>query len=584
MGGDGKEVHNHDSKYNLLDEPWIGVTYLDGTVREISLKGMLLESQKIGELSGDMPQQVLPLLRLGLAVLYKSYGLQFRALGERNDHSDLLGLWKAIWQSGHFDAEIINDYLDSVHDRFFLFDPTHPFYQTPGLTYSSDKKEYDDIGELIADVPKPKKFLFSMRSRNNLQSISLAEAARWLVFLQAYDTAGIKSPVVGETHIQGNKVYPPKAKVGTGWLGALGGVYLEGESLFKTLMLNWCLFNPRMVSSQPWFGNTKDCAPWERDPDGPDMIPDYRLSGPVDLLTLQSRRIRLVFNESYTRVCGIINCYGDAISADNMDDLEFMTAWRDGSEQLRKKLGLPTPPHMPVRFASSKAIWRQLLPLISVQSHSGRAGDDTRPGVIKWVEELQEADCLGDQGGVLKVACIHTQSMTYGTQSSVYDDAIDDSLDANLQLLKHDAPAVDAVTEVIGHTEDSVKALSTLVLQLEASSGSKAAGDRLYAASDRIKERAYADLDELFRAKIANFDPSIGVEAYKNQWCLDVHKILLRIGSNYMEQSQAPTFIPLGEGVKAPQQIFDKFRWKLNDNLGDLDIQKNMILNEEEAQ
>lgn len=583
MDGDGKGVSASEPQFNLLDEPWIGVTYLDGTVREVSLKDVLLEAHEICEISGDMPQQVLPLLRLGLAVLYRAYGQRFRALGERNNHSDLLKLWKAIWQSGHFDEAVIGEYLDSQHDRFYLFDSTHPFFQTPGLTYSSEKKEYDDIGELIADVPKPKKFLFSMRTRNNLESVSLPEAARWLVFLQAYDTAGIKSPVDGETHILHSKVYPPKSKVGTGWLGAVGGVYLEGESLFKTLMLNWCFFNPRAASTRPWFGNTEDLAPWEREPDGPDMEPDYRLSGPVDLLTMQSRRIRLVPDETRTRVCGIVKCYGDAISADNMDDLESMTAWREGSEQLREKLGLPAPPYMPVTFTSGKAIWRQLQPLISVQGDAG-PGDDTRPGVIKWVEELQDADCLEDQGGVLSVARVHTQSMTYGTQNSVYDDAIDDSLDANLQLLKHDAPAVDVVTDAIALTEESVKALSNMVVQLGACSGSKAEGNRLYATSDRIKERAYADLDELFRTKIANFDSSISVEVYRNQWYLDVHKALLRIGGEYMDQSQAPTFMPKGKAMSAPQQIFDRFRWRLNKNLGGLDIQKETAPIEQEVQ
>ena len=280
--------------FNLLEEPWIRVPYLEGRVGLVSLRDLLVEAHRIREISSDMPQQTLPLLRTVEAVLYLAYAQRYQPLIGDDNPTALLQLWWTLWQTGQFDSQVIDDYFERYHDRFDLFDSEHPFYQTPGLTYTSDDKEYDSIGELQADVPKPKKFLFTMRAKNDLDSLTLPEAARWLVFLQAYDPAGIKSPVDGETHVRNNKVYPPKSKVGTGWLGALGNVYLEQDNLFSTLMLNWCLINPRGRGDDDiWFGKPGDLAPWEREPAGPDMNPDYQPTGIVDMLTLQSRRVSI---------------------------------------------------------------------------------------------------------------------------------------------------------------------------------------------------------------------------------------------------------------------------------------------------
>ena len=571
--------------FNLLDKPWIRVTYLEGRVDLVSLRDLLVEAHRIREISSDMPQQTLPILRMAEAVLYQAYAQRYRPMIGDDNPTALLQLWWTLWQTGQFDPQVIDDYLERYHDRFDLFDAEHPFYQTPGLTYSSEDKEYDSIGELQADVPKPKKFLFSMRAKNDLDSLTLPEAARWLIFLQAYDPAGIKSPVDGETHVRNNKVYPPKSKVGTGWLGALGNVYLEQDNLFATLMLNWCLINPRGRGDDDiWFGKPGDLAPWEREPAGPDMNPDYHPKGIVDMLTLQSRRVRLIPDGSGSRVVGIIVCYGDVISADNMDVYEPMTAWRYGSENLRKKLGLPTAPRMPVTFTSDKAIWRQLQPLISAGSNGAGQTDDTRPSVIRWVETLLNwnQDDAGSKK-VLQMARIHTQSMIYGPQNSFFLDAIDDSLDANLQLLHLDAAAVDVVVQVVERTEDSVKALGSMVAQLNQSAGDKAQKDRFYAAIARVKERAYASLDQLFRQRIAEFGPSEDIEHYRNDWFQAVHRDLVGVAGEYRDQSPAPSFLPKANGARSAEPIFDRFLYQLNKYLGPLPSREDEAASEKEV-
>ena len=263
MASESVEPH-----FNLATDPWIPVIYQDGTCREVSIQTVFEDAEQIREVSGDSPQQVLPMLRLLLAILH----MQLSQGGTKSE-DDLLDWWEDTWESGHFDLDGILAYLASAKDRFDLFDPSHPFYQVAGLEYAG--KDPDGVDELVADVPKSDKFLFSLRSKGRIDGLTFAEASRWLVFQQAYATAGIKTPVKGNTHVKSGKVYPPKGAVGTGMLGAEGGVFLEGANLFETLMLNLVLFD-NARGEKPIVGCEEDVPSWERD----EISPDYRIPAP----------------------------------------------------------------------------------------------------------------------------------------------------------------------------------------------------------------------------------------------------------------------------------------------------------------
>lgn len=592
----GEAAEEGRPKYNLLEEPWINVIDTDGCAGAVSLRDVLVNAHKIKKFANDMPNQDLPLLRLLVAILYRAYGRNYGHGSREVNISDLRKLWKKEWQAGHFNTQIILDYFNQFYDRFNLFDAKYPFYQTPELSYPA-KKEFDSVGELEGDVPKADKFVFSMRPRNDLKKLSSAEAARWLLFFQAFDIAGNKSPVVGETHVTSGKVVAPKSKVQTGWLGALGCVYLEQDSLFRTLMLNWCLFNPyRRTREDIWFGNPQDRPAWEREPAGPDLNDHYHLSGIVDLLTLQSRRVRLIPDQSGRNVIGVISCYGDVIQAHNMDSLEPMSAWRYGTEKKRKELQLPTLPRVPVTFTADKAIWRQLQPLISVGNNGAGESEDTRPGVIKWLEYLLVNGCLGDEtsGSVLKLARIHTQAMTYGQYQANYVDSVDDYLDASVQLFRLDSAAVDVIVNAVEQTEKSIDALAKMAGCLEESSGNQANEDsvtksqqkRYKIASEAVKERAYESLDSLFRERISDYTPVMDIEDYRQEWYDAIHHNLIEIGWECRKNASAPSFASKyirssskktkGERKKkktvslSAAVLFMQFKHKLNVYLGPL--------------
>lgn len=546
-----------DNIFSLLDEPWVQVVYLNGRPDEISLRQVFSDAPDIKELSGDIPQQKLPLIRLFLAILYRAY-----RVGGINEEQ-MRELWKEIFSSEHFDMDIVDRYLDKWEDRFFLIGE-RPFFQIPDLEYVG-AKPYSPVSGMIADVPKLNKYLFSMRSMEATDSISFAEAGRWLAFMQAFDTAGIKTPVKGNTHVNKGKVYAPKGMLGTGWLGGIGGLYAEGKNFFETLMLNWVLYDMKYDSERyRLFGNEQDIPVWEQDEvSSSDLDNQSTFAGPVQAMTWQSRRLRLVPNEEGTRIVGVVSCYGDVVAPYNTDGFEKMTAWRKSIPQ-QKKLGLPAPPHMPVMHDASKALWRGLEPILCVKDDS-----DFRPGLVRWLEEIR-TEMLDSGDHVLNLVTLHAQGMTYGTQSSVFETGIDDTLSLNTVMFRHDYAGIAAVVDAVKCTDNAVQALVQFVRNLRTSAGDKSKSTE---TAEQIRESVYADLDGLFRDRLAAFDESNDPIEYSNDWKDEVHHRLLEAGQSYLEQSPVPVFDEHEAGVMgvmnaARAQLL--FRSKLNKELGSL--------------
>ena len=520
--------------FNLIDEPWIDVVLLDGSPAELSLRDVLLRAREVRELAGEVPQMAIALLRLLLAVLYRAYDAPGPARDELED------LWEHVWEQQGFDEEVLEEYFESVHPRFDLFGD-EPFYQTAGLSYGDG--HYDPVSEIMPDVPKPEKYLFSLRARQCVTSLALDEAARYLVLTQAYDPAGIKSPVQGNTHVNKGKVYAPKGAVGTGWCGAIGGVYLEGGNLFQTLALNWVLYDP-LTGRGNVLGIEGDLPPWERPPHGPDLE-ERAPVGPVDLLTWQSRRIRLVADEDGRRVVGAVLCYGDITTAVDKQDREMMSAWR-GSEQQKKRLGTVHTPLMPLTHQPSRALWRGLPALVaSGQVDATGTALETRPGVVRWAESLSVSRGLLPAG--FPVA-IHAQGMSYGTQSSVFEDGIDDRIDMSLVLLRHDGEAQRVVVDMVARAEEAVRLLVRFVQNVEVASGDK----RRYASMtdgaatavrEGVRERAYDELDGLFRRRIARLGPDADLFAYGDEWRRETFGVLWSIAQSYLASSGIPLFV-----------------------------------------
>src|SRR5699024_12509737 len=64
-------------------------------------------------------------------------------------------------------------------------------------------------------------------------NVSLHDALT-ILHAQAFDTAGIKTGVVGHPRMKNNRVYPE----GVSWTGQLGCLYISGATLLTTLLTN----------------------------------------------------------------------------------------------------------------------------------------------------------------------------------------------------------------------------------------------------------------------------------------------------------------------------------------------------------
>ena len=197
-------------RFDLLEQSWIQAVDLAGCACELSVREVLARAQEISCLSGELPTQSFAILRLLLAIVRRSLG-----------HKPGTGAqtWGALWREDRLPMNDITAYLDRYRDRFDLFDPHAPFFHVPDLRSSND--EVEPLDKLIADVPNGEKY-FTTRAGASVECIEFAEAARWLVHVQAFDPSGIKTGAVGDTRVKGGKGYP----IGVAWTGCLGGVFL----------------------------------------------------------------------------------------------------------------------------------------------------------------------------------------------------------------------------------------------------------------------------------------------------------------------------------------------------------------------
>ena len=219
-----------EAEYNLLEEEWIPVIYDDGSYRAVSLKKAFEDAHEIRTLSGDVAPQDAVLTRLMLAVLYCVYARQ----NMDGDETPLMNAdnacdrWYNLWSEGKFDTKEINRYLDRFHDNFYLFHPERPFFQAnvkKGTEYTAAKLN----GSLSESSNKPR--LFSNVSGEYKTSMTYLEAARWLLYVNAFDDTSSKPTVRGQD----------MPSPGAGWVGKLGFIMVVGRNLFETLMLNLVL-------------------------------------------------------------------------------------------------------------------------------------------------------------------------------------------------------------------------------------------------------------------------------------------------------------------------------------------------------
>lgn len=513
-----------ESSFNLMHESWIPVTMVeDGSQQEMSLLETLLQSESIRSIDGDIPIQRFTLTRLMIAVLY---GLCPTGCSPAE--------WKDLFNRGPSDADVaqgIRGYCDSVSHRFDLFDSAEPFYQVAGL--HTAKNEVSGLERLVLDVPSGEP-MFTTRIGSGLQSMSAAEAARWLVTTQACDVSGIKSGAVGDDRVKGGKGYP----IGVGWCGHLGGLLVEGSNLWQTLMLNF-VGEKVLGNDDPGVDWSDDKPIWERtqpsekastgfEQDAESVANTSYFHGPATLLTWQSRRIRLA-HEGNT-VTGVLICNGDRLKPQNANPFEMMTGWRR-SEAQQKALKRPLV-YMPRKHNPDRALWRGLPTLTAHQDtvNGGKESDYLRPYSLRWLTKVDE--------GSMPVR-LHAFGIEYGNQEAVVDSTVDDVLDINLVVVTSSNVRMKHMFEkAVEVSDQGVLALRNLASDIALAEG---------VPTDPVRQKAgeigYTAFDRSFRRWVMNIDNDRHLDQLYAQWSAIAKHLLLRLGKDYLSHVSTQAII-----------------------------------------
>ncbi len=341
--------------FNLIDEPWIPCTMLDGTWQTMGIRSVLAQARDVEEIGGDAPPVTAALHRLLLAVLHRNF-----------DIADS-GAWGCLWEKGRFDIEKLSAYFKRWHRRFDLFDEKKPFFQVAGLDLT---KGGSSARLLFHQDNNPT--LFTHLTTSDPPELSPAAAARRLLGFMSFDVGGTKTAEHGQK----------SAKAAMLNRGAV--VQARGDNLFQTLMLNLCRYAPQ--EGEPWdFDPSDDIPAWERDDD---TQPEERMpDGYIDLLTWQSRRIRLEPSEALggnTVIQRVVIMDGYRTPDHILHDRETMVAFRRSPRAKGKKDPWPA-----ITFNEGQALWRDSSALL----HSVSKGL-TQPKMLQWLGDLAIEDII----------------------------------------------------------------------------------------------------------------------------------------------------------------------------------------------
>ncbi len=488
--------------FNLVDEPWVAVLDTEGAYTEVSLLDAFRRADQISRLVGETPTQAFANLRLLLAVLH-------RAVDGPADHKH----WGRIRDDWDGTVQAVEAYLAGQRERFWLAHPTAPFMQVADL--HTAKGEVFGLDRIICDGLGSTAYLTTRLGAAN-EMISWAEGARWLVHAHAFDVSGIHTGAVGDPRVSGGKGFG----IGTGWAGQIGGLQLVGKSLRETLLLN--LVAPSVVGllGGPGAGRA-DVPVWERDPltqapEGWDTgvypckeKPYRQPTGPVDLYTWPTRRIRLVGDAD--QVTAVINAQGDRATPHNRHDVEPLTAWRY-SEPQTKSAGHDV--YMPLRHDPQRSLWRGLGALLPNAETIGQGGKPARrlqPAVLAWAARLRRAELIDD-----RFVAVRAVGVEYGSNDSIYGELVDDELALPVALLADDTGTLPAMAvEAASAAGRAVYALGLLAKNLSLAAGGSTETDGPH---ERAAEHGYAVLDLPFRAWVATLTDGVDAAEREIDW------------------------------------------------------------------
>ena len=535
------------TEFNLLDEKWILVRKNDCTVTELSVTDVLLHAHEFKELAGELPTQDISILRLLLAILQTVFS-RYTVSGERQDiadEDDAIDRWKELWDAGRFPEKPIREYLAQWHDRFWLFHPERPFYQTNAAQIGTPYEAKKLNGAILESNNKIR--LFSTRSGAWKNTLTFPEAARWLLHVNNFDDNSSKA--------KGKNLPAP----GAGWLGKIGIIIVDGENLFETLMLNMVCINP--ISKEMW---PAERPVWELDePRSAERCKIIKPDNLSELYTLQSRRV--ILDHENEAVTGYKLLGGDFF--DEVDAfIEPMTIWEkiEGNKQDKVQF-------KPKQHDSAIRMWREFASTF-VENEASKI-----PGIVLWVNYLRECELVNQR----KQIRFGIASMQYGKSAYFVKDTFSDSITFHTDLLTVLGRRwQDTISKEVGNCDDLASELSSLARSLEIAAGSSSDTAAKRFSVQSIREQFYFSVDIPFREWLASIDPQWEIGSDEEYECLEhwhntVKTIANRLANELVKEAGNPAIV--GRMIEEKQKskkvkryysapkALNKFKAKLNE-------------------
>lgn len=380
--------------FNLTTDPWIKVIQTDtGQEKCVSLIEFFSHAQDYRQFAGEMRSQDLAIMRFLLAILttvYSRYNaedepylwakidsdtMQVTSIEDDEEiEDDLLDTWNQLYQAGKF-SEIVIEYLKRYSDRFDMFGD-HPFYQVTTADYDalvpSNKRIEKGKGQVLVkqlnrrisesgNTPS----IFAPKTGEWKNSINIDELVRWLITYQNF------TGVTDKTKIETKDKFSNSA----GWLYRLNPVYVQGQTVFETLMLNLKLGGKNIdllaLQKPVWEYEIKDYIAIRKQQVVPNNL--------AELYTTWSRILHIEWQDDRHP---LIFSAGIPIFEATGAFIEPMTTWR-----IDKNTGEYRPAVKGLRSLGI-SMWRNFGSYVDVHSDSGQP----EPGIVNWLHEIRDQD------------------------------------------------------------------------------------------------------------------------------------------------------------------------------------------------
>ncbi|HRR82742.1 MAG TPA: type I-E CRISPR-associated protein Cse1/CasA [Planctomycetota bacterium] len=194
--------------FDLLKEPWLTCTMLDGSVERFGIESVLRDAHNIMGIAEPSPLDTFAAYRFLIAIVHWLDPIQ------------TVQDWRKRWDGGEFPAKLLADLQDRGRQRFDLFHSDRPFYQDTTAASEGERP----VADLRDELPSGTNVAHFRHTRDGVDGLCAGCCALGLIRLSAFAAAGK----------HGKEQQKPAGINGATPMYALP----LGDTLFHTLVMN----------------------------------------------------------------------------------------------------------------------------------------------------------------------------------------------------------------------------------------------------------------------------------------------------------------------------------------------------------